>query len=315
MKILVTGGAGFIGNHLVDRLIKDGNKVIVLDNLDTSKFSNKDAEFFSGSILNEDLVADLIKRVDSVVHLAALVGVFNIVKHSLKGLQTNVLGSEIVIRNCAIRDKPLLLTSSSEIYGKNESDELDELSDRIIGVPQRNRWSYSDSKAIEEAFAIAYHKEHKLPVKIVRLFNTVGPGQSGEYGMVLPRLFNSALANRDVEIYGTGKQTRCFMHVEDAVAGINKFLTTEKFDGEIFNLGNPEEISIYELAVKIINITKSFSKITYKNQQEIYGENFEDMGRRIPNINKAIDLLGWYPKISLDEILLDIKDYEMNKSG
>jgi UDP-glucose 4-epimerase len=315
MKILVTGGAGFIGNHLVDKLIKDGNKVIVLDNLDTSKFSNKDAEFFSGSILNEDLVADLIKRVDSVVHLAALVGVFNIVKHSLKGLQTNVLGSEIVIRNCAIRDKPLLLTSSSEIYGKNESDELDELSDRIIGVPQRNRWSYSDSKAIEEAFAIAYHKEHKLPVKIVRLFNTVGPGQSGEYGMVLPRLFNSALANRDVEIYGTGQQTRCFMHVEDAVAGINKFLTTEKFDGEIFNLGNPEEISIYELAVKIINITKSFSKITYKNQQEIYGENFEDMGRRIPNINKAIDLLGWYPKRSLDEILLDIKDYEMNKSG
>jgi UDP-glucose 4-epimerase len=313
MKILVTGGAGFIGSHLVDKLIKQGNSITVLDNLETSKFTNDYAEFLNGSVLNEDLVSKLVKKVDKVIHLAALVGVFNIVKKPLSGLRTNVLGSEIVIRNCSDQNKPIIITSSSEIYGKNDSNSLNELSDRIIGIPQKTRWTYSDSKAIEEAFALAYHKEYGLPIKIIRLFNTVGPGQSGEYGMVLPRFFNAALDNRDVEVYGSGSQTRCFMHVEDAVLGICKMVATDDFSGEVFNLGSPEEISIYDLALKIIDLTKSDSKITFKNHEQIYGQNFEDMEKRIPNINKARNLLNWLPQKNLDDILTDIYKYELNK--
>lgn len=314
MKILVTGGAGFIGSHLVDRLVKLGNSITVLDNLETSVFSNRDAEFLNGSILDENLVSKLVKKTDKVIHLAALVGVLNIVKKPLSGLRTNVLGSEIVIRNCADHSKPIILTSSSEIYGKNDSNSLNELSDRVIGIPQKTRWTYSDSKAIEEAFALAYHKEHGLPVKIVRLFNTVGPGQSGEYGMVLPRFFNAALMNRDVEVYGSGRQTRCFMHVEDAVSGICKMLATDNFSGEVFNLGSPEEISIKNLAMKIIDLTKSDSKIIHKNHEQIYGQNFEDMEKRIPDINKAKSLLNWYPMKNLDNILSDIYEYELKNS-
>jgi UDP-glucose 4-epimerase len=256
----------------------------------------------------------LVKRTDKVIHLAALVGVLNIVKKPLSGLRTNVLGSEIVIRNCADHSRPIILTSSSEIYGKNDSNSLNELSDRVIGIPQKTRWTYSDSKAIEEAFALAYHKEHGLPVKIVRLFNTVGPGQSGEYGMVLPRFFNAALMNRDVEVYGSGSQTRCFMHVEDAVSGICKMLATDNFSGEVFNLGSPEEISIKNLAMKIIDLTKSDSKIIHKNHEQIYGQNFEDMEKRIPDINKAKSLLNWYPMKNLDNILSDMYEYELKNN-
>jgi UDP-glucose 4-epimerase len=208
-------------------------------------------------------VAEQVKSSDQVIHLAAAVGVSNIIDSPLRGLKTNVLGSEIVIRTCSAEGKPILLTSSSEVYGKNASDSLSENSDRVVGVPQKSRWSYSDSKAIEEAFALAYSKEEGLNAKIVRLFNTVGPGQVGNYGMVLPRFMDAAMRNNDIEIHGDGKQTRCFMHVSDAVEGILLFMQNVNTSGEVINLGNPEEISILDLAARVIQYTNSSSTLKF----------------------------------------------------
>jgi UDP-glucose 4-epimerase len=316
MKVLVTGGSGFIGSHLIPALVTKGHEVTILDNLVTSlrpvnSDSSTSINFVEGSILDERLVARLVCDTDQVVHLAAAVGVANIVSSPLRGLQTNVLGSEIVIRNSSTYSKPILLTSSSEVYGKNESSSLNELSDRIVGVPQVSRWSYSDSKAIEEAFAIAYHKECQLPIKIVRLFNTVGPGQLGDYGMVIPRLMRSAIRNEDLQIYGDGEQMRCFMHVLDAVQGIIKFLEIEGNIGQTINLGNPEEISIRNLAEKIISQSKSNSKIKCRSHEEIFGKGFEDMRRRVPDITKASTLLDWVPEKSLDHIIEDVYNHEI----
>jgi len=316
MKVLVTGGSGFIGSYLVSALVRNGDAVTVLDNFSTGIrpiLGNQSPLFecIEGSILDEELVMELISRVDQVIHLAAAVGVANIMNSPLLGLQTNVLGSEIVIRNCSKYSKPLLLTSSSEIYGKNDLVALTEDSDRIIGAPQISRWSYSDSKAIEEAFALAYHNEQGLEVKIVRLFNTVGPGQLGDYGMVVPRLMRSALRNLDIEIYGDGQQTRCFMHVKDAVRGIIKFLETGGVSGQVINLGNPEEISIENLALKIIGRSGSGSKIKFKKHEDIFGVGFEDMLRRVPDISKATQILGWIPAIGMDEIIEDVHRFEV----
>jgi UDP-glucose 4-epimerase len=316
MKVLVTGGSGFIGSYLIPALVTKGHEVTILDNFITSlrpvnKDSSTSINFVEGSILDERLVAQLVYDADQVVHLAAAVGVANIVSSPLRGLQTNVLGSEIVIRNSSTYSKPILLTSSSEVYGKNESSSLNELSDRIVGVPQVSRWSYSDSKAIEEAFAIAYHKECQLPIKIVRLFNTVGPGQLGDYGMVIPRLMRSAIRNEDLQIYGDGAQTRCFMHVLDAVQGIVKFLENEGNDGQTINLGNPEEISIRNLAEKIISHSKSYSKIKFRNHEEVFGKGFEDMRRRVPDITKASRMLDWLPEKNLDYIIEDVYNHEI----
>jgi UDP-glucose 4-epimerase len=316
MKVLVTGGSGFIGSYLVSALVRNGYEVTVLDNFSTGIrpiLGNQSPLFESieGSILDEELVMELISRADQVIHLAAAVGVANIIDSPLRGLRTNVLGSEIVIRNCSKYSKPLLLTSSSEIYGKNDLAALTEDSDRIIGVPQISRWSYSDSKAIEEAFALAYHKEQGLEVKIVRLFNTVGPGQLGDYGMVVPRLMRSAVRNLDIEIYGDGQQTRCFMHVKDAIRGMIKFLETGGVSGQVINLGNPEEISIENLALKIISRSGSGSKIKFKKHEDIFGVGFEDMLRRLPDISKATQILDWTPSIGIDEIIEDVHRFEL----
>jgi UDP-glucose 4-epimerase len=316
MKVLVTGGSGFIGSYLVPALMWNGDEVTVLDNFSTGMrptLGNQPPMFecVEGSILDEELVKKLISKVDKVIHLAAAVGVANIVNSPLLGLRTNVLGSEIVIRNCSKYSKPLLLTSSSEIYGKNDLAALTEDSDRIIGVPQISRWSYSDSKAVEEAFALAYHNEQGLEVKIVRLFNTVGPGQLGDYGMVVPRLMRSAVRNLDIEIYGDGQQTRCFMHVKDAIRGIIKFLETGGVSGQVINLGNPEEISIENLALKIIGRSHSGSKIKFKKHEDIFGVGFEDMLRRVPDISKANQILGWTPSIGIDEIIEDVHRFEL----
>lgn len=317
-KVLVTGGSGFIGSHLVSALAAKGYDVTILDNYITSSrpvnFATFPAiKYIEGSILDEPLVARLVKDSDQVIHLAAAVGVANIVESPLRGLQTNVIGSEIVIRNCSNFSKPILLTSSSEIYGKNDAVGLQEISDRIIGVPQISRWSYSDSKAIEEAFALAYHKERGLSSKIVRLFNTVGPGQTGDYGMVLPRLVRSALKGEPIEIYGDGKQTRCFMHVSDAVNGILKFLDSNFIIGEVINLGNPEEVAIENLAKKIILMTNSNSQIRYIDYEIVFGKGFEDMNRRIPDISKAWELLSWKPLKKLDQIIEDVISHEVTK--
>lgn len=309
MKVLVTGGAGFIGKHFIELLIKSGHEIIVVDNLETSHVANTAVEFHFGSIMDKNLINKLMVKIDYVVHLAAVVGVSNVIKSPLNCLKTNVLGSEIILSACLTNLIPILVVSSSEVYGKNDSGPLDELSDRVIGVPQKKRWSYSDSKAIEESFALAYHNEFGLPVKIVRLFNTVGPGQIGDYGMVLPRFFNAALKNIDLEIYGTGKQTRCFMHVSDAVNGLVKFMESKNLNGEVINLGNPEEISIKHLAQKIISISNSKSQIKYVEYEKIFGVGFEDMNRRIPNISKASSLLDWRPTKNIEEIVLDFYRY------
>ena len=311
MNILITGGAGFIGKHLSHRLINDGHEVTVLDNLETSLEPPQNVRFINGSILNESLVSEQVKLSDQVIHLAAAVGVSNIIDSPLRGLKTNVLGSEIVIRTCSIHDKPILLTSSSEVYGKNDSDSLSETSDRVVGVPQKSRWSYSDSKAIEEAFALAYFKEEGLNVRIIRLFNTVGPGQVGNYGMVLPRFMDSAMRNNDIEIYGDGKQTRCFMHVSDAVEGILLFIKNDNSSGEVINLGNPEEISILDLAARIIQHTKSASSLKFLHHEDVFGVGFEDMQRRIPNISKAAMILGWKPSKTINDIIRDLYEYEV----
>ena len=311
MNILITGGAGFIGKHLSRRLIEDGHNVTVLDSLETSSGLPQDVRFIKGSILNESLVSEHVQSSDQVIHLAAAVGVSNIIDSPLRGLKTNVLGSEIVIRACSVEDKPILLTSSSEVYGKNSSNSLSETSDRVVGVPQKSRWSYSDSKAIEEAFALAYSKEEGLDAKIIRLFNTVGPGQVGNYGMVLPRFMDSAMRNTDIEIYGDGKQTRCFMHVSDAVEGILLFMKNVDASGEVINLGNPEEISILNLAAKIIQYTKSTSSLKFLQFEDVFGVGFEDMERRVPDISKASKILGWKPAKTINDIIKDSHEYEL----
>ena len=316
MRILVTGGAGFIGSHLIPELLILGHKVKVLDNFETSSRSLSleeigSTEYVDGSILDESLTSSLIEESDQVIHLAAAVGVANIIDSPLRGLQTNVIGSEIVIRNCSKFSKPILLTSSSEIYGKNSASTLNENSDRVVGVPQMSRWSYSDSKAVEEAFGLAYHKEQGLKVNIVRLFNTVGPGQLGDFGMVIPRFVQAAIRNLDIEIYGDGKQTRCFMHVKDAVRGIIKFLETQGTSGQVINLGNPQEISINNLAQKIIKRTGSDSRIQLKSHEDVFGSGFEDMLRRVPDISKANQILNWKPTIGIDEIVDDVYQFEL----
>ncbi len=311
MNILITGGAGFIGKHLTRKLTDAGYDVTVLDNLETSSEMPKNVHFVNGSILDERLVSKLVKSCDQVIHLAAAVGVSNIIDSPLRGLRTNVLGSEVVIRTCSVEGKPILLTSSSEVYGKNASDSLSETSDRVIGVPQKSRWSYSDSKAIEEAFALAYFKEEGLKAKIVRLFNTVGPGQVGHYGMVLPRFMESAILNNDIEIYGDGKQTRCFMHVSDAVEGILLLMKDDRASGEVVNLGNPEEISILNLAAMIVKYTKSSSNLKFLQYEEVFGVGFEDMERRVPDISKAAEILGWKPSKTIDDIIRDSHEYHL----
>ena len=268
MHHLVTGGSGFIGSHLTDSLIAMGDSVTVLDDLSTGRrnnlndhIKNPKVNLIDGSILDETLVDSLVQKVDNVFHLAAAVGVFNIVKNPLSSLLTNIRGSEIVISACAKYKTPVLVTSTSEIYGKNTSDKLKEEDDRILGSPLLTRWSYSEAKAIEEVIAYSYWQAEGLPVRIVRLFNTVGPRQVGAYGMVIPRFVEAALKNEPVIIYGDGNQTRCFAHVSDVVKAILEIYYNDKAIGQVFNIGSSHEISILDLAKKIIEITQSKSHI------------------------------------------------------
>ena len=321
MRILVTGGAGFIGSHLCERLINDGHKVTAIDNFSTGRASNltqlEGADGFTlveGSILDSRILTPLINEADYVFHLAAAVGVFNIVNNPLASLLTNIRGTENVLEAAHATKTPVFLTSSSEVYGKNISDSLKESDDRILGSPVTLRWSYSEAKAIDESLAYAYFVEKHLETRIVRFFNTVGPRQLGAYGMVVPRFVKSAITNEPITIYGDGTQTRCFAHVYDVIDAVIAIAFSENTIGKVINIGNDFEISINGLAQKIITETDSKSEIIYVPYEEAYGDGFEDMERRVPNIDLINQLVGWKPQRNLSTIIADIST-EMKKSS
>ena len=311
MKYLVTGGAGFIGSHLVEELIVRGDQVIVFDNLSTGSAVNlsgikEKITFHEGNIINKATIDKLVSESDYVVHLAAALGVLNIVNKPLESLRTNLQGSEVVLEACNKYRKPVLIASTSEIYGKNDKVPLNEEDDRIIGHPLKSRWSYSEAKAVDESLAYFYYLENKLPIRIVRFFNTVGPRQVGHYGMVVPRFVSAALNNKPLSVYGSGDQIRCFCHVTDAVKALLLVMDSDKAVGQVFNVGNNSQISIMELAKKVIEITGSKSEIEKIVYEKAYPEGFEDMQRRVPDISKIKQVLGWEPKINLDQIIKDI---------
>ena len=307
MKYLITGGAGFIGSHLSEALTKRGDSVTVIDNLSTGKNTfNSSVEFIEGSIFDRPLMDKLISQSDYVLHLAAAVGVFNIINKPLESLMTNIKGTEIILELCDKYKKPILITSTSEVYGKNNEVPLSESSDRVLGSPLLSRWSYSEAKAVDESMAYFYYQEKGLPVRLVRLFNTVGPRQVGHYGMVVPRFVSSAIRNEPLSVYGSGDQIRCFCHVTDAVRGLLLVMDSDKAVGEVFNVGNNQQISIMELAKKVIEITGSKSAIEKIAYEKAYPQGFEDMQRRVPDISKIKQVLRWSPEINLDQIIKDI---------
>ena len=307
MKYLITGGAGFIGSYLSESLTARGDLVTVVDNLSTGKnILNNSVEFIEGSIFDRNLMEALISKNDQVLHLAAAVGVLNIVNKPLESLMTNIKGTEIILELCSKYNKPVLITSTSEVYGKNNNVPLNEESDRVLGSPLLSRWSYSEAKAIDESMAYFYFQEKGLPIRLVRLFNTVGPRQVGNYGMVLPRFVGAALKNEPLSVYGSGDQIRCFCHVLDAVRGLLLVIDSDKAVGQVFNVGNNQQISIMELAKKVIEITGSKSSIEKIAYEKAYPEGFEDMQRRVPDISKIRQVLGWFPEINLDQIIKDI---------
>lgn len=310
MRVLITGGAGFIGSHLSDLLIERGDHVTVLDNLSTGSrrnFShlgdNPRFEFYADSILNSDLVDNLVSGADIVFHLAAAVGVELIIEKPLESLTTNLRGSEIVFEKAHKYGTKVVVTSTSEIYGKNVSDSLKEDDDRILGSPLKSRWAYSEAKAIDEFLAYTYWKTRGLPTVITRLFNTIGPRQSGHYGMVIPRFVLQALKNEPVTVYGTGEQRRCFCYVGDIVRALADLAIEPKAVGSVFNLGGSEEITIASLAERIIRLTRSSSTIKIVSYEKAYAEGFEDMQRRVPNTTRAREAVGFVPTTSLDSSL------------
>jgi UDP-glucose 4-epimerase len=305
-----------VGSHLTQALLNRNDEVVVLDNFSTGQQKNlagTKAQVISGSIFDEKLVEDLVSKSDHVLHLAAALGVFNIVNQPLESLKTNLQGAEIVLNAAAKFKKPILITSTSEIYGKNDKVPLSEEDDRLLGSPLKSRWSYSEAKAIDESMAYFYFQEQNLPVRLVRLFNTVGPRQVGHYGMVVPRFVNAALKNENISVYGDGNQVRCFCHVTDAVAALLKVIDSEEAIGQVFNIGNNHQITIMELANKVIEVTGSKSKIELVPYEKAYGPGFEDMQRRVPDISKIKKMLGWEPKIGLEQIIEDIAAY--NSAG
>ena len=311
MKYLVTGGAGFIGSHLVEKLILRGDKVSIFDNYSTGNSNNlygliDKVLITEGDILNKSVLMRLITECDYIVHLAAIVGVFNIVNKPLQSLKTNIQGTENILELADKFSKPVLIASTSEIYGKNSKVPLNENDDRIIGHPLKSRWSYSEAKAVDESLAYFYYLENKLPIRIVRFFNTVGPRQVGHYGMVVPRFVSAALKNEPLSVYGSGDQIRCFCHVDDAVRALLLVMDSEKAVGEVFNVGNNQQITIMELAKKVIELTRSSSTIEKIAYEKAYPEGFEDMQRRVPDISKIRQVLGWTPEINLDQIIKDI---------
>lgn len=319
MQYLITGGAGFIGSHLVDTFTTRGDSVVVLDDLSTGRLENIEhvidsdqVEFVEGSVLNEALVDDLMGQVDGCLHMASAVGVQLVVSRPLDSLQRNIRGNDIVISAAARHERRLLFASTSEVYGKNSSGALAENADRILGPPQTLRWSYATAKAFGEALAYSYAKEQGSRMSVVRLFNTVGPRQTGAYGMVLPRLVRQALREEDLTVYGNGTQSRCFGHVLDVVHGISLIMDEERSIGRPFNVGAPIETAIIELAGRVIERTGSSSRVKLVPYEEAYDEGFEELGRRKPDTTAIEELTGWKATRTVDEAIDDVIAYEQH---
>ncbi|CAB4888190.1 unannotated protein [freshwater metagenome] len=308
MRVLITGGAGFIGSHLADAYLAKGDSVTILDNLTTGSRANiahieDRLDIHAGDIRDEALVGSLVKNSDLVLHMAAALGVKNIMENTVESVSINFTGSDVVLKAATTHNKRLIIASTSEIYGKNPAQPLNEESDRVVGAPQKIRWTYSDAKALEEAIAHTLHRTHGLKVTTVRFFNTVGPRQTGQYGMVLPRFVSQALKNEDITIYDDGSQSRVFCHVDDAVRAVMTLAADDSTIGDYFNIGGIGETTMKQLAEKVIERTGSHSKLKYVPFSEAYGAGFEDMQRRVPDISKVKAKIGWAPTHNLDSII------------
>lgn len=310
MKALVTGGAGFIGSHLVEALLARNDEVWVIDDLSTGRYENiahleghPGFHYTIDTIMDERVVREFMSKVDTVFHLAAAVGVAYIIENPLKSLETNIRGTEIVLKHANESKRTTVVFSTSEIYGKANSQPCKENDDRVLGATTISRWGYSDSKAIDEFLALAYHREKQLPVVIVRCFNTCGARQTGQYGMVIPRFVKQALLGHPLTIYGDGKQTRCFCDVSDVIRGVLALVETPAANGDIFNIGSDEEVTIEELAKRVKRMTASVSPIEYIPYEKAYEQGFEDMHRRVPDLTKIREAIGYEPRVSLDQLL------------
>ena len=311
MRVLLTGGAGFIGSHLSDALIAQGDTPVILDNLSTGQLSNiahihNKLEIHQGDIRDVALVNKLTQTSDLVLHMAAALGVNTILEKTVESVSTNFTGSEVVLQASLKHNKRIMIASTSEIYGKNPNQPLKETDDRVVGAPQKIRWTYADAKALEEAIAHSLFLTEGLKVSTIRFFNTVGPRQTGRYGMVVPRFVQAATKNEEITVYGDGTQSRVFCHVLDAIDAVLKIAKDDKTIGEVFNVGGEGETTIQQLAEKIITNTKSQSKITFTSYSDAYPAGFEDMQRRVPDITKAKSALNWKPTRNLDQIISDV---------
>jgi len=313
MRYLVTGGAGFIGSHLCEQLLQNGDDVLVLDDLSTGSYDNIAAldtgarfKFYHGSVTDMEIVTECIRQCDAVFHLASAVGVKLIIDQPVRTIETIVDGTDAVLRTCARYRKPVLIASSSEVYGKSENVPFNEEDDRVMGSTTHRRWSYACAKALDEFLALAHWYQYQLPVVVVRLFNTVGPRQTGQYGMVIPRFVQQGLRGEPITVYDDGKQSRCFAHVRDIVEALPALLNQSTARGQIFNLGNDEEISILALAERVLKITGNKSEIQFVPYEKAYVEGFEDMRRRVPDLAKIKAAIGYAPKRNLDTILKDV---------
>jgi UDP-glucose 4-epimerase len=316
MKTLITGGAGFIGSHLVEYLALQGEKLIILDDFTGSKEGNLSSsinhefiEVVNGSILDQNLVTELMQSVSKCYHLAAVLGVERINTDPIKSLDVNIKGTEIVLSTASKFKVRTLITSSSEVYGRNPKMPLSEESDRVLGSPKVARWSYSEAKAIDEFYAFELNKKDSFEVTIARLFNTVGSRQNGSYGMVLPRFVKAALSNQPLIVHGDGTQSRSFCAVSDVVIALDQLINSSKSKGQAYNVGSTNEISIKDLALKVIQQTSSNSELMYKNHSDVFGDNFEEPARRVPDISKIFEAINWQPKKSLDEIIIEVAEY------
>lgn len=320
MRVLITGGAGFIGSHLAERHLQRGDEVYIIDDLSTGSMENiqhiKNQPGFHyalDSVTNQQLVAELVDLCDQTYHLAAAVGVKLIVESPVRTIETNIRGTEIVLAQAAKKRKKVLITSTSEVYGKRETIPFREDDDLVMGATNKGRWSYACSKAIDEFLAIAYWKEKKVPTVIARLFNTVGPRQTGQYGMVVPNFVRQALDGKEITVYGDGSQSRCFTHVSDVVGALMKLIEQPAATGEVYNIGGDQEVTILQLAERVKALTDSSSKITFLPYDQAYEAGFEDMHRRVPDTSKLRNLIDYKPTFGLDEILKDVIAYQRER--